>query len=674
MMVRPGARLLGVSLLVVLTLSPLADSEAVPRLLGAPAAVAPRATSDADALAQAVDGSLPGGVQAVPLTPSAAAPGPTPPLQFRCPPTSLPESTPDPQTGDKTTYGCPFRVYDGANGVPCIPNCPPGSGQGQGYPLGNPQIAVNPSNEAEAVFTALHDQPAPNGPTPRSRGGLTHTAFTTADQGLNWEDQPTQYGGSSSGVAYLGESSSVTMDPQGNMYLAYLWVLPNGNATTGYGGAIGLFKAGTAHDRGSVSASYSNQKTIASRTSHNIIPRVDIVYVAPYRAPQASVANGTLAPATDAEVGQEAVVVNHTRERVVTMWFEKAADYRNSTTGMPGWIDAAITDTSSRNSWQRLEKRQLIGPCRAASNPVAWNGLVYVACQVERGYTARSRARIGDIDIWALDPLTGNTTLVSATGLRGGRPLLATTPDGYMALLSITQRPDKVLDAMEAFGWYGRGWTVKGNIGPELHRMGGGVPLNDAAITGIAVTQREKTVAIVYMEWAQRPNNAPAQPPPTAPDPANPTAAYPPLTDFRKYVVTYNECAFPLAASKLQLGTSLDPTNMDAYVKKPGTYDDFQDGLVAYREPNGEDVFYFAVNDYGAMQYGAIVTQGASAFCPVTPPLFSTAPAAIPQALATGSTASVTVGAVVGVAAVAMVTYLLTVKRRVAHFAAAEDK
>lgn len=671
-----GARLLGTSLLVVLTASLLTDALPAPRVplpadsLASPAAAPSAAAPD---LAGAFGGQAPSDLQVLDfgtrttfLPPQpAAAPGAAPQLQFRCPRQNLPASPPDPQNlGDKTTYGCPYRVYDGSDAK-------------DGFPLGNPQIAVNPSNAAEAAFVSLHDQPAPNGPTPRARQGLTHTTFTTADQGFGWEDQPTQYGGSADGVAYLGESASIAMDPSGNMYIAYLWVLPNGNETTGYGGAIGLFKAGTPHDRGSVSASYSNQRTIPSRTSHNIIPRVDVVYVPPYVPPVANVTaeNGTLVPATDAEAGQEAVVVNHTRERVVAMWFEKAADWRNSTTGMPGWIDAAVTDTSSRNSWQRLGKEQLIGPCRDASNPVAWNGLVYVACQVERGYDARTRARIGDIDVWALDPMTHNTTLVSTTGLRGGHPMLAATADGYMVLLAVTHRPDETLDVNSAYGWYGRGWAPHGNLGPELHRMGGSIPLLDASINAVAVSEREKTVAVVYMEWAQKQGALPAQPAPALPDPSKPTATPTPiLTDFRKYVVAFNECTFPLASSQMQLGTSVDPNNLNAYMQKASIFDDFQDGLVAYREPTGEDLFYFAVDDYGAMQYGAVVTQAVGSFCPLTAPLFSASPAAIPQALTVASPTSMAIGATAGVAAAAMVAYILTVKRRVAHFAVAEDK
>ncbi|HUR61688.1 MAG TPA: hypothetical protein VM286_04920 [Candidatus Thermoplasmatota archaeon] len=687
MMVQPGARLVCVALLVVLCASLVAGAVSVPLDLpedtqGVPAdlPVLPVETPSLDGHVHS-HGHAHAAELALAPRPAfdQAAPGAAPPLQFRCPnaPNGVPLSRPNTdELGDKTTYGCPFRVYDSSGGAPCAPPCPSGQNQG-GYPLGNPQIAVNPGNAAEVAFTALHDQPAPNGPTPRSRGGLTHTTFTSADQGLNWEDQPTQYGGTSGdGVAYLGESSAIAMDPEGNIYLAYLWVLPNGNTTTGYGGAIGLFKAGTTHDRGTVSAAYSSQKSIQSRSSHNIIPSVGITYVAPFQPPANITVeqNGTLVPATDDEVGAEAVVVNHTRERVVAMWFEKAVDYRNSTTGMPGWIDAAITDTSSRNTWSRLDRSQLIGPCRDASNPVAWNGLVYVACQVDRGYTARTRARIGDIDIWALDPMTHNTTLVSTTGLRGGHPMLAATPDGYMALVSVTKRGDHSLDAMTAYSWYGIGWHGTGNIGPELHHMGGDIALQDASINAIAVSEREKTVAIVYMEWAQDAGPIPAQPSPTAPDPANPQAPTPVLTDFRKFVVTGNECGFFTGASQMQMGTSVDPTNMDAYMKSPSIYDDFQDGLVAYQEPNGEDLFYFAINDYGAMQYGAVIAAANGVYCPLPPPLFGAAPAAIPQALTITSAASIAVGATVGVAAVAMVGYILTVKRRVAHFAVAEDK
>jgi hypothetical protein len=571
--------------------------------------------------------------------------------------------------GDFTTYGCPFRIYDGASAT-------------QGYPFGNPQIAVNPANEAEVAFASLHGEPATGGPTPRARSGLTHTTFTTADQGLDWNDQPTQFGASADGLAYLGESASIAMDSQGNMYIAYLWVLPNGNATTGYGSAIGLYKAGQPHEPNSVSSSYSSQKTLTGRTPHNTIPRIDVVYVPPFQPPTplANVtANGTVvAPATEAEVGHEANPVNHSRERVAAVWFEKAADWRNSTTGYAGWIDAAVTDSTSANVWNRLDRTQLIGPCRDASNPVAWNGLVYIACQADRGYIHRSRARIGDLDIWSIDPATLNTTLVSTTGLLGGHPLLAATPDGYMALVAVTHRPDQTLQAETAFGWYGRSWTSRGDIGAQLHRyaalVSGDVPLRDASINALAVSQDEKTALLVYMEWGERNNGLPAQSAPKLPDPTNPAPPTPRLTDYHKYIVAYNECQFPIAAVQMQLGTSIDPNNLQAYTKNPGVFDDFQDGLAAYHEPAGSDLFYFAVNDYGAMQYGAVVAAGPLFSCPVVPPVFQTAQAALPQALTTASAATTTVGAGVGVAAVAMVTYLLAVKRRVAHFAVAQDK
>lgn len=77
------------------------------------------------------------------------------------------------------------------------------------------------------------------------------------------------------------------------------------------------------------------------------------------------------------------------KDRVVAVWFERALDWRNSTTaratGKSSWIDAAWTDTSSKANWTRLADKELIGPCMAASNPVTANGKVYVACIADKG-------------------------------------------------------------------------------------------------------------------------------------------------------------------------------------------------------------------------------------------------------------------------------------------------
>jgi len=581
-----------------------------------------------------------------------------PPLSFRCPavldnpvPAALATS------GDRTDVtGCPFRVYDDT------------------YSFGNVALAINPRDSRQAIFTALHSAPDDGGPTPRSRSASqTHTAFTSYTQGVQWNDQPIN---SAPGMGVFGEASDVAMDPDGNTYIAYLWSAGVSNAT--YGSTIGLYKSGHTEDQRAVSGSYGDPAVIEGRTQTNPIARIDLQYVAPYVPPPDLNATGNLTggPATQEEIGNEAVgTTNATDARVAAVWFERATSPPYGPHGYPGWIDAAFADTGSSNVWSRLGDDALIGPCMDASNAVAYAGQLYVACVVDKGYAHRSRANIGDIDLWSIDPLTGNTTLVGATPLVGGHPMLASTTDGYFVLVTTRLVDSQGAEVNTAFGWYGRSWTAGGDIGPVLHAMAGGRPVYDATVTAISLSERYKMFALVYMEW-QTPSDPTAIPqPPPAPDPGNPLGSRPRMTDYRKFLVVAKECDdFPLGAAEMQMGTGIDATNLAAYSERPSVFDDFQDGLVNYREATGEDLWYFAINDYGAVQYGAVVTAATGSSCPIAPAPLPPPPVPVPQALTVASAANVLVGSTIGVAAAAMVLYLLSVKRRVATAAVAEDK
>ncbi len=613
-----------------------------------------------------------------PIAPQAFSAAPPAGIQTVCPQTSTQQTVNQAQgtaqDGDSTVYGCPFRVHD-SKGL-----------------FGNGQIAVRDGDEQQMAFFSLHGDPA-NGPTNRSRSGLTHAAFTTGNQGINWEDQPTQYGGGGSGLAWLGESASGTMDSQGQLYAAYLWSLPNGNATTGYAGLIGLYKGqGTAADSGAMTRAHSSGKFIRGQLTTDIIPQLDIIDILP-RIPPPPPANLTLdenatvaPPASQQDIGKEARPMNRSQERIAAVWFEKAVDYTNPSlkSGYAGWIDGAIATTQLKSDWMRLRmdrnhtNEQVIGPCMDASNPVSWNGFIYVVCEVDNGYNHRSRARIGDLDMWAIDPLTGNSTIVSFTGLRGGHPKLAVTPDGYFALVSETDHGRHLPMTLDGtFGFYGIQWSRSEDMGPELHRIAGNHDTYDLHLNAIAISPTEKTVAFVYMEW-QRNRTAEAPDPnkPVVVDPQNPTPPAPRLLDYQKFIVTTNECEFPraIAASLVELGSGLDPRQTDAYQKDAKMFDDHQDGLVANTWSNGDEMFTFAINDYGAMQVAAVKAISASAPCDVSNPPIVVQAAAPPQALSLTNPALTVTSAAVGTGAVAMVAYLLTVKRRVAHIAVTEAK
>lgn len=598
--------------------------------------------------------------------------GQVPPILFCCPtpPGGLPQNLGTPAGDDRFVYaGCPFRIYD----TNLVGN----------YHFGNTALAVNPLDDREMVFTSLHSEPT-SGPTPRSRvASQSHTSFTSRDQGVTWQDQPV-----SSGPG-LGEGSDATFDTLGNMYIAYLWAQANGNDTTGFASAFCLYKAASPSTEDAVFAAYSGGTCVESRAPTDPIARIHLVDV-PHPAPPAATnrtgngtadGNETVPPPSGADdVGESSEPTDPTLERIAAVWHERAAVPEAGKTGMAGWIDARLTGTGARDPWTAIPKP--IGPCMDASNAVAYDGAIYVVCTVEKGTKEhpypRSRARVGDHDLWRIDPLTGQAELVGPTSMAGGHPVLSVTEDGYFVMVTTRLRtPDESAPGAEvraAFSWYGTSWEpIPGDLGGLLNRLLGGRATYDAAVTALQIGEYDGSpiAALVYMEWQQPADTATPQPPPP-PDPSNPTGFYQ-LNDYKKAVVTFDSCSFPVAASQMQLGTQVDPSNFDAYTAEPSLFDDQQDGLVRHRQANGMDVFYFAVNDYGAMQYGAFQATTAQ-FCPTPPPPLPPPVPVVPQALTITSPAVTVTGAMVAFAAISAVTYLVLAKRRVPTYAVTEAK
>lgn len=588
-------------------------------------------------------------------------PGGTRDMEFICPSGPEVAGIPLPASGggdDPVVMGCPLRVYD------------------TGWSFGNPDLVVHPEDHRQAAFFALHGSAARDGPSERSRGGLAHTTFTTDQQGIDWQDQPLDFPDGNG----FGEYASGAMDSAGNVYAGFLWNLPSG--VEDWEPVIGLYKGPTVHERGGMSDAYDYGRYILARDAMNTIREAHVIQLPSY-APLKDInatANETAPPAGEDGVGEAAYdMENATEERIVAVWHESAYDWSNSTTGLSGWIDAAWTHTGSKNEWTRLNRTEVIGPCSHGSDPAYFEDKVYVACTVDRGYADRGRARVGDVDLWSIDVFTGETELVDFTGIRGGgEPLLAINEEGYMTL--IVQRDHVAedgtylnLEAEAAFSWYGRNWQALGDLGRGLRQMGGAenIPLLDADITALTLTTDDQTAMLVYKEWHDDPQEP--QIDENDPDPRAFIGNH--LTDYNKYVVSYNACDFPIAAAHMELGTGVDQNNAQSYQEEPGMFNDVQDGLFTVREPgNDMELTYFAINDYGAVQFGAIQVFSASGICFNPPPLLTTPPVPVPQALTLTSPFTAAAGAALAAPAAAMVIYLLTVKKRVAAFATAEDE
>ncbi|HET6399240.1 MAG TPA: hypothetical protein VFH47_06770, partial [Candidatus Thermoplasmatota archaeon] len=529
---------------------------------------------------------------------------------------------------DRVIYGCPFRIYDGT------------------YSFGNARLALHPGDFTQVAFASLHDAPARTGPHEYSRAGQTHTVFSSGNGGVTWRDEPIR-GAPNGGY---GETADIVMDREGRMYIAYLWSAATGNATH-HGGTIGLFKAAEPAT-GSVTESYGAGFYIRDRSGSNPVTNMGLAYVRPKAPPPEEAMNTTEQPAaTEEEYGEAARPSADAKDdRVVVTWHERASHPKEDGIPYGAWIDAAFTTTSSRNNWTRLadglgrdglpdpeEPVELIGPCMGASNPVAWDGMVFVACVADRGYDAggkRSRARIGDVDVWKINPLTKTTHFVGYTGLNGGNPKVAVNEDGYFVVVTdrLDERGNPVVEL--STGWFGTQMArFNAPLGQQLHLLAGSTrELLDAHVTAVAVSRAERTISLIYKEW-QAPQDGSFTPP--AADPDDPLGqAYSQITDYNKVILTLNACEGPIAAARLQLGTAVDATNAQAYATRPGVFNDVQDGLVWVEDAAGQELFFLAANDYGAMQFAAFNVASHSAVCNVMPPIVNVPAVPVPQALA----------------------------------------
>lgn len=598
-------------------------------------------------------------------------------MEFRCPNVDGGTTVRDGTNTMTVRATCPYRIIDDQD------------------LMGSPQIAVKQSDPNALAFFSLHGAGTTQGPSPRSRDpspdtpqsltGQSHTTFTSIDQGQSWYDNPW-------GTDGFGEHISGVMDADGNLYIAALWSKRLGGGEFDY-----VVKTYKEQDGRFQIANYQPSKTFPNRAAGNIIDQANLVYV-PGQSIFATNDTGNMttnatAPADSGQIGNytdpdSAGTANSPDDRVMLVWNEHARDWRNSTTAKSAWIDAAWTDTTSRHNWTRLATEELIGPCMAASNPVSWNGKAYVACVVDAGYRARSRARIGDVDIWSIDPMTGQTDLVDFTKMSGGgEPRLTARPDGFMAITSTNVVSQDTVDVQLAWGWYGRLWETAFPIGGMMHNLASntvassippGTPgpppasnsVREARITAMALSEDTDTLFLVYMERVNVTDRG-------DPDPNNPFVSPDSAIEYKKLVATFTKCEGPTNVYDLQLGLARHPFADAIIGEATGVFDDSQDGMQAWKDPvTGEERMYFAYGDHGVIQYGWLVTGSSQPLriCnnPQPPPFVPNA--LIPAGLTATNPYTTLIGSTVGLTATAMIGYLLTVKRKSANALAAKAK
>lgn len=514
-------------------------------------------------------------------------------------------------------YGCPIRVYDFAPGGNTL------------SPFGNMRLTVREDKPEEAAIVTLHGSAA-NGPTNRSRDGNTHTVFTTPDMGITWLDSWTQ---GCPGGGWLGEGASSAMDSGGNLTIVYLW--------RGPGSLFHVYDMPAVTDDRSYMEHYCAGGEWAVE-SPGAVSAVHAVYVDAGK-------NAT-------QPGWMALAWQDTDD-IGRMHFAQR-DEAGGDNAFPPWLKDPVNGT--------------VPGCSGISNAVSWDSKVWVACVVGPGYTER-RALPGEIDMWSYDPATGTAELTSFTGLRSPNPRLAVTDNGYMALFATDLKGTQQVDVTYAMGWHGKSWTTPRSMGAQLHAMLGSREMRDAYVTAVTLLDDTKTAYIVYEEWNKVQDNPLAGGVPGVPDPNDPSL--PRLTDYKKVIVSLDECTAPIAASEMTMGYSPELVNQQDAWTQTRIFDDQYDGLQTVRVASGEEWVFFAVNDYGVAQFGAIRgwSGAGSQVCAITPPPPIPPVAVIPQGISVTTSASIAVGAVVGTAATAMVVYLLAAKRKVAQTVEAKD-
>ncbi len=570
--------------------------------------------------------------------------------------------------------GCPFRVIDEID------------------LLGSPQLAVRHDDPREMAFFSLHGAATGDGPTPRSRdpsnaasSSQSQTTFTSFNEGWNWDDNP-------HGNEGFGETAAGVMTREGDMFISYLFSRKAGTNEEGVGVFsyhFRLYKENTAKD----SPGYKGFE-IEARDPGNIIDEVNLVVVRPSTQIETQAEyesymenrteepeDNSTAPSSDSDVGNYTIpreAEDYSEDLVAAVWHEKAYDYVNSPTGKSSWIDIVWTDASSRDEWHKMPDSQVVGPCRDASNPVAWNGRVYVSCVVDAGYTGRRGAVIGDVDIWQFDLQNEQKTLMSwVPNMQDGRPRLAANEEGRFVVTSTkpigTDEPYEGMRVEMSWGWYGRRWdTAPINVGAHFYNIWS-APIRDARITNMVVLE---DTPVVYMTYMERANTTVRNP---TIDPNGPPSAA--AIEFHKAIGIFESChGMPKALYDMQTGTARHPFEDSIVGDATGVFDDLHDGLSVVREgghPGGKELIYFAIGDHGVIQYGALDgTHVQGELCQqsnIPPVLFTPAPA-IPAPLLLSSGLGVGVStALVAPAAVGLGS-LLIAKRKVALAAAVKAR
>ncbi len=535
--------------------------------------------------------------------------------------------------------------------------------------LGDPALAIDPMDGNNLAMAMIHGAVDGGGPTVRSRIGLPFTTFTSNDAGATWDDAFYQ-SPQDLGNAY-GEHSAAAVDPYGHVYVGSTYAVGERGGPFRY--TIGAQKFD--------SVEQVRQKQTGADGSYNL------VYVDP-------VFKG-------GKIRQTWFLFNAATDNMTMVWFEDRGNAPSGSATVPGDAPQADADSldvlpgyaarrlappphssppassvaprgtigivwtgvGDNDTYRRQPVEWSIGPCSGATNPVLFEGWLYVGCQADPKQGAfpwHPETQPGTVELFRMDPDGGKPVYMGASPIVGGAPKLGVRSDGRLALLSAGVSSANGLDLTGVFGHYSDGridWTGVHSYSDGVTPLARDERILRANIQDVLYREYSGVVHLILRETIE----------PVGIDAVQKSIG----PKIRKCFVALDEDGV-LAVHRLDIGNVLNKTDPFLNSQPEMAYEDLSDDIVQLPAApftyNGKDLGdtyqreFFAVGDYGEAIFAEVVEVTDLRFVPPVP-VIAAAPG-IPAAAASGTSSAL--GAVVGVTTGALLLAMIAAGRKTA--------
>jgi hypothetical protein len=461
--------------------------------------------------------------------------------------------------------------------------------------MGSPRLALHPKDPKTVAFNALHGGPGLEtlfGPPPAAyaRNNDVHQPHTTwrstdpfgvLDGGqLDWLDQPyyshyaqtnTTEGGLlpcppacpsrlTSTQRVYGIDNALAVDADARLYEASLYAMRDGSQDPWTYGITVWKQRGIQYDRDH----YAGYQNLRPESADNGVDSLHLTVP--------------------------------TRDHVVLLWRETAAGGPLPLGGptLSSWIAVAYSTTSRDGTWERMPKADVVGPCDAITNAVAWNGHTYIGCVAGDGYSARPDARRGQLDLWRVRVPEARMEFVDTIPVRGEDPRIAIRADGrFAAAATKIENAHKVRLEVSMSDW-GRDWSAAKDHGGNFADPA--KEIVDARVNALSFHRDTGNLFILYLERYDT-------------ETSNPAAAAPLLFNKRLGVVPDANDAV-LHVKNLDLGNpsvrKVFPVSVEGLDE--AVFEDLHDDMFLWKDrKSGVERIFIAYGDYGLVRYAEVI-------------------------------------------------------------------